>query len=201
MKSEMKMTRQCPGFMLIVLIAMGIFPAGGAVAEQADRTKPVEVEADAANVDQSKRLKTLEGNAILTQGTMRLTAERIVIKEDDAGYTTAQIFGGPKGQVVFRQKREGSADFMEGSADRAEFDDKADTVKLLSNARLKSGGDELKGEYIFYNSATEVMQAGKAASEAKSSVGSGENSGRVKITIQPKISDQKPKAPEPAKSN
>jgi lipopolysaccharide export system protein LptA len=182
------------------LLTVCIFSAGYAAAEQADRTKPVEVEADVANVDQGNRIKTLEGNAILTQGTMRLTAERIVIKEDEAGNTTAQIVGGPKGQVVFRQKREGTSDYMEGSADRAEFDDKADTVKLFMNARLKSGGDELKGDYIYYNSATEVMQAGKSASDAKGVTASGENSGRVKITIQPKISDEKPKQPAPAKN-
>ena len=60
-------------------MAICLVSGSNAGAEQADRTKPVEVEADVANVDQSKRTKTLEGNAILTQGTMRLTAERIVI--------------------------------------------------------------------------------------------------------------------------
>ncbi len=178
-----------------------LYSGSNAIAEQADRTKPVEVEADVANVDQSKRTKTLEGNAILTQGTMRLTADRIVIKEDEAGYTTAQIFGGPNGQVAFRQKREGTADFMEGSADRAEFDDQADTIKLLSRARLKSGGDELKGEYIYYNSATEVMEARKSAPDAKGATLPGSNSGRVKITIQPKLPDEKSRQPAPAKTN
>ena len=182
-------------------MAICLVSGSNAGAEQADRTKPVEVEADVANVDQSKRTKTLEGNAILTQGTMRLTAERIVIKEDETGYTTAQIYGGPNGQVVFRQKREGTADFMEGSADRAEFDDQADTIKLLSHARLKSGGDELKGEYIYYNSATEVMEARKSIPDAKGVTLPASNSGRVKITIQPKISDEKPKQSAPAKIN
>ena len=190
--------RQCLGY---TLMAISLFRASDTVAEQADRTKPVEVEADVANVDQTNRIKTLEGNAILTQGSMRLTAERIVIKEDEAGYTTAQIFGGPNGQVAFRQKREGTTDFMEGSADRAEFDDQADTIKLLSRARLKSGGDELKGEYIYYNSATEVMEARKSLPDSKGAALPGGNSGRVKITIQPKVSDEKSKQSAPAKNS
>ena len=90
---------------------------------------------------------------------------------------------------------------MEGSADRAEFDDQADTIKLLSRARLKSGGDELKGEYIYYNSATEVMEARKSIPDAKGAALPGSNSGRVKITIQPKLSDEKPKQSAPTKIN
>jgi lipopolysaccharide export system protein LptA len=184
------------------LVALGVFHAGHIFAEQADRTKPIDVEANVATVDdKNNRIRILEGNVILTQGTMRLTAERVVIKEDDAGFTTAQIFGGPKAQVAFRQKRDNSADFMEGSADRAEFDDQADTLKLLSNARLKSGGDELKGEYIFYNSATGEMQARNVLPDAKGVAVSGGNVGRVKITIQPKASDDKSKTSAPAKTN
>lgn len=184
------------------LVAVGIFHTGHLLAEQADRTKPIDVEANVATVDdKNNRIRTLEGNVILTQGTMRLTAERVVIKEDDAGFTTAQIFGGPKGQVAFRQKRDNSTDFMEGSADRAEFDDQADTLKLLSNARLKSGGDELKGEYIFYNSATGEMQARNVLPDAKGVAVSGGNVGRVKITIQPKSADEKNKPSASAKIN
>lgn len=191
--------RHCLEFALTLL---GIFYASQVAAEQADRTKPIDVEANIATVDdKNNRIRTLEGNVILTQGTMRLTAERVVIKEDDAGFTTAQIFGGPKSQVAFRQKRDNSADFMEGSADRAEFDDQADTLKLLSNARLKSGGDELKGEYIFYNSATGEMQARNVLPDAKGIAVSGGNVGRVKITIQPKNPDEKNKPSAPAKTN
>lgn len=191
--------RHCLEFALTLL---GIFYASHVAAEQADRTKPIDVEANIATVDdKNNRIRTLEGNVILTQGTMRLTAERVVIKEDEAGFTTAQVFGGPKGQVAFRQKRDNSADFMEGSADRAEFDDQADTLKLLSNARLKSGGDELKGEYIFYNSATGEMQARNVLPDAKGIAVSGGNVGRVKITIQPKNPDEKNKPSAPAKTN
>lgn len=184
------------------LTALSFFFAANVWAELADRTKPIEIEANVATLDgQNNRLRTLEGNVILTQGTMRLAAERMVVRQDEAGNTTAQVFGGPKGQVAFKQKREGAADYMEGYADRAEFDDQADTLKLFSNARLKSGGDELKGEYIYYNSATEVMQARNALPDAKGAAVSGDTSSRVKITIQPKASEEKSTKSAPAKTN
>jgi lipopolysaccharide export system protein LptA len=166
-----------------------------AMAEQADRNKPTNIEADVATVDQNNRVKTLEGNVILMQGTMRLVAQRMVVKEDDEGYIKAEIFGGGAAQVAFRQKREGSEDYMEGYADRAEFDDRADTLKLYSKARLKNGADELKGEYIYYNSATEVVQARNSIPNGKPASESVPPAGRVNITIQPRVAGEKSSLP------
>ena len=94
--------------------------------------------------------------------------------------------GGP---VTFRQKREGCEQFIEAFADRAEFDDRKDTLKLISHARLKNGDDELSGEVIVYNSETEYFQVlgdhpGAANDVAKSA-------GRVHMLIQPKSSTDK----------
>lgn len=185
----------------VTLVAMGYLWAASANAEQTDRTKPIDIVFDVATLDQNKRVRTLEGNVVLTQGSIRFSAERMIIKEDQAGFMSAMAFGGPNSQVAFRQKREGAADFIEGYADRAEFDDQADTLKLLSRARLKSGGDELKGEYIYYNSATEVMQVRNAIPDAKVSANPGSGTNRPTITIQPKLSEEKPRQPAPAKSN
>ena len=201
MNIGLKKIRHRLGLALIEFVAIGSLAAHNVNAEQADRTKQIVIEADVATVNDKNRTRTLEGNVVLTQGTMRFTAERMIVKEDDAGFMTAQAFGGPNGQVAFRQKREGVNDFMEGFADRAEFDDQADTMKLLSRARLKSGNDELKGEYIYYNSATEVMQARSAPPDAKGAPAAGSAPGRVKITIQPKVADEKSKQTAPAKIN
>jgi lipopolysaccharide export system protein LptA len=171
-----------------------------AAAEQADRNKPTNIEADVATVDQNNRVRTLEGNVILTQGTMRLAAQKMVVREDEEGYIKAEIFGSAAAQVAFRQKREASDDFMEGFADRAEFDDRADTLKLFSRARLKNGADELKGEYIYYNSATEVVQARNAIPDGKATPDPGAAPNRVNITIQPRAAGEKSPIP-PSRDN
>jgi lipopolysaccharide export system protein LptA len=198
----MKMlTRKMQNHLCVALAAAGCLSAAGAFAEQADRTKQIEIVFDMATLDQNKRVRNLEGNVVLTQGTMRFSAERMVVKEDEAGNMSAMAFGSAKGQVSFRQKREGATDFIEGFADRAEFDDQTDTLKLLSRARLKSGGDELKGEYIYYNSATEVMQIRNAIPDAKGTVTTGNGTNRPTITIQPKLAEEKPRQTAPAKTN
>ncbi len=175
---------------VLIISALVLVPLT-CIAEQADRNKPTNIEADVATVDQNNRVKTLEGNVILSQGTMRLTAQKMVVKEDEEGYIRAEIFGGNAAQVAFRQKREGSEEFMEGFADRAEFDDRADTLKLFSRARLKNGADELKGEYIYYNSATEVVQARNSIPGTKPATEVPTTPGRVNITIQPRAAGEK----------
>lgn len=183
-----------------VLVAFAALFPSLATGEQADRNKPTNIEADVATLDQTNRVRTLEGNVVLTQGTMRLAAQKMVVKEDDEGYIRAEIFGSSAAQVTFRQKREGSDDFMEGFADRAEFDDRADTLKLFSRARLKNGGDELKGEYIYYNSATEVVQARNAIPDGKAVPTPAGPANRVNITIQPRVAEPKPASPQQRES-
>ena len=182
-------------------IAFAFLPATVVYAEQADRNKPITIEGDLVTLDQATLVRTLEGNVILVQGTMRLTAERIIVKEDAAGSMTAQAFGTSNKQIAFRQKREGAADFIEGSADRVEFDDQADTLQLFSRARLKSGANELTGEYIYYNSTTEIVKMRDAVPGASSAAAGSTNKGRPTITIQPKTLDEKSKQAAPGISN
>jgi lipopolysaccharide export system protein LptA len=171
---------------------------GTAQAEKADRTKPIKIEASSNVVDQSTNVLTLEGDVVLEQGTMRINAARMVVKRDAQEHIFAELFAKPGGQILFREKREGVNDYMEGAADRAEFDDKANTLKLFNRAKLKNGTDELSGEYIYYNSLTEVIQALGRIPDAKSVAPSGDN--RVRIVIQPRAEAAKDSAKNPTNS-
>lgn len=176
---------------LILTLSVGIVHGGPAGAEKADRHLPIDIKAQDGVHDQLNRTYELRGNATLVQGTMKLVADRMVVKEDDKGNRTAQLFGTTVNPVSFRQKREGFPDYMEGFADRAEFDDAADTLKLFSNARLRNGDDELRGEYIYYNSATEVLRASSVAPDAAGSARANAPK-EVHITLQPRSPDKKP---------
>ncbi len=178
----------------VLCLVFSALPAN-AVAEKADRNKPIEMTAASGTSDLANNVQTLEGTVVLVQGTMRMTAERMRVKRDAQDRIFAELFGTPTAQITFREKREGFDDFMEGTADRAEFDDRANTVKLFGRARLKNGGDELAGEYIYYNSVSEVIQAlgripepgdAKRPPEAASSA----TSPRVRIVIQPRQSSE-----------
>jgi lipopolysaccharide export system protein LptA len=149
-------------------------------AERADREKPVNLEADRVELDDAKKEAVFEGNVTLTQGTMMIKADKIIVKQDADGFQYGIAYGKP---AQFRQKREGFDDFIEGFSERLEYDGKADKMQMFTNARIQRGRDELRGDYISYNSITEFFQV---IGGGKTVATPGNPQGRVRAVIQPK---------------
>jgi lipopolysaccharide export system protein LptA len=141
-----------------------------ALAERADKDKPVNIESESVDLDDGKREGNFLGNVQLTQGTLLIKADKIVIKQDKNGFQYGIAYGKP---ASFRQKREGVDEYIEGFGERIEYDSKADAVQFFKNAHIKRGGDDVKGDYISYNAVTEFFQV----------VGGPKD--RVKVVIQP----------------
>jgi lipopolysaccharide export system protein LptA len=149
-------------------------------AERADREKPVNLEADRVDLDDAKKEAVFEGNVTLTQGTMMIKADKIIVKQDADGFQYGIAYGSP---AHFRQKREGFDDFIEGFSERLEYDGKADKMQMFTNARIQRGRDEVRGDYISYNSITEFFQV---IGGGKTAATPGNPQGRVRAVIQPK---------------
>ena len=157
--------------------------AAPAAAEKADRDKPVNIESDRMNADDSKKTATFEGKVVLTQGTMVIRADRVVVRQDSDGFQ----FGIATGALAsFRQKRDGASDYIDAEAERIEYDSKADRVEFFSRARLRrGGGDDVCGNFISYDSRTEffTVNAGKgAAADSRAA----QNGRRVHATLMPR---------------
>src|SRR5882762_11144213 len=157
--------------------AMNVPPA--VWAEGADREKPVNLEADRVDLDDAKKEAVFEGNVTLTQGTLMIKADKIIVKQDADGFQYGIAYGGP---AHFRQKREGFDDFIEGFSERLEYDGKADKVQMFANARIQRGRDEVRGDYISYNAITEFFQV---IGGGKTVATPGNPQGRVRAVIQP----------------
>ena len=166
---------------LIAAYILLAFSFGSAWAERADRDKPMQLEANRVSIDDAKKIQILEGDVILTKGTMVLKAERIIITEDRYGFQKGTAFGPKGGSATFRQKREGKDEYIEGQAERIEYDSNREIAELFHHARVKSGQDELKGDYIWYDAISEKYLV--TAGETK---GGSTSSPRVRATIQPR---------------
>jgi|SRR5579859_915995 len=170
---------------LLRLVAAAALVAGlgspiPGVAERADRDKPVNLEADRVDLDDAKKEAVFVGNVTLTQGTMTIKADKIIVKQDAEGFQYGIAYGNP---AHFRQKREGFDEYIEGFSERLEYDGKADKMQMFTNARIQRGGDEVRGDYIAYNAVTEFFQV---IGGGKSAATSGNPQGRVHAVIQPK---------------
>ena len=164
-------------------IAGAMLAATAARAEKADRDKPVNIEADRVSVDDVKKVQIFEGKVQLVKGSLTIRAERIVVTQDDDGYQRGVATGTASTLPRFRQKREGQDEYIEGEAERIEHDAKAEKTEFFNRAWVRSGLDEVRGQFISYDARTEnyFVTSGPNATRAKP--GSGE---RVRAVIQPK---------------
>ena len=169
---------------ILVISLLSIFLINDASAERGDRKKPIYLEADRATVEdvnrrEGSRTSIFTGNVILTQGTLKITADKMIMKEDQQGFRHATATGN---LVSFRQKRDRMDEYVEGWSEQAEYDSKTDKIELFRQARLKRGSDEVQGDYISYDMGTEFF---KVVGSKERGVETGPDK-RVRITIQPK---------------
>lgn len=163
--------------------------AGPLRAEKADREKPVNLEADRVTIDDAKQTAVFEGSVLLTQGTMQIRGDRMEVHQDKEGFRFGTTWGKP---AYFRQKREGYDEYIEGWAERIEYDGRAETMQMFNRAQLKRGQDEVRGNYISYNSRTEFFQVTGGGAQAAAP---DNPEGRVRAVILPKSKDKPAAAP------
>ena len=157
--------------------------AAPARSEKADSEKPVNLEADRVTVDDVKQLAVFEGNVVLTQGTLQIRGDRMEVRQDKEGFRHGTTWGNLGNLAYFRQKREGYDEYIEGWAERIEYDGRAEKVQMFTRAMMKRGDDEVRGNYISYDSQTEfynVIGGGAKAASANNP------EGRVRAIMQPK---------------
>ncbi len=84
------------------------------------------------------------------------------IKEDAAGRYLATAQAGAGRLAVFRQKRDKVEEFIEGQADRIEYDGATERVRLIGNAKLRllragAASDEATASTIVYDQRADTI--------------------------------------------
>jgi len=174
-------------WLLFLLTWLAALPSAN--ADKADREKPVHLEADRISVDDAKKLYILEGNVQLVRGTLVIHTAKLVVSQDADGFQKGIAYGGTNGLAHFRQKREGRNEYVEGEAERIEHDGRQEKTDFFNRAYIKSGLDEVSGQYISYDGRSENYVVTGSGSTA---AGKGE---RVRAVIQPKSGDAKQTSP------
>ena len=190
------------GRLHLLAIACGLMwgISGAAHADTADREKPMNAEADALRYDDARQLSVFTGNVVITKGTIIIRGDRVEVRQDPQGNQFGVVTGSASAPAFFRQKREGLDEFIEGVADRIDYNGQADIVRFENRAMLRryrgaTLADETAGSLIIYNNKAETFSVdGGPASRTAANP-----SGRVRamLTPTPKPADGKG-APVPA---
>jgi lipopolysaccharide export system protein LptA len=172
---------------LIALVA-GL-PATWAMAEKADRTKPLTMESDQpCTVDLVRQVSVCTGNVVISQGTLVIRADRVELRETSEGYRTATAIGTAAKPAMYRQKRDGGDEQLEGSAERVEYDARADTLRFIGNAQVRRmrgtvPSEDIQGALIVWDNAAELFSVqGGAATPSNPG-------GRVRAVLSPRAAD------------
>ena len=135
-------------------------------------------------LDDIKKVSIYEGSVVLSQGSLLLRADRVQVTQNAEGLERVSASGRP---VAFRQKIDGREEFIEGFADRIEYNGVTSQLELIGQARLRRGSDELRGAQISYNANTEFYKVvGQPGAQTPS--------GRVRAVIRPKPRSEQPAA-------
>jgi lipopolysaccharide export system protein LptA len=168
-------------------LALALALTAPAHAQRDDKSQPVNFTADSGEVNYQTKVGNLAGNVVITQGTMSIRADRITFRQNSDNSISATAHGNP---IAFRQKREGTDEYFEGFAQRAEYDGEKELLELFDRALLKRGQDEIRSNYISYNTRSEQFRAEGRPDAAGTPTNAGPGA-RVRGTFQPRSEDGK----------
>ncbi|QWD85170.1 lipopolysaccharide transport periplasmic protein LptA [Polynucleobacter asymbioticus] len=133
-------------------------------AEKADQDKPVVLEAEKVSVNDVQQVYELDGQVLLTKGSILITGDKGNIKVDPEGYEYVDVQGNPESTASFRQRREGPAnEFMQGRGQTVTYNAKTELLTLTGDANLKRLHnmqilDQLRGWKIDYDDVLQRYQ-------------------------------------------
>lgn len=163
--------RSCSSFLLFGLLVPPL-----ALGLQDDREQPIQLEADRAQYDRNTGISVYEGEVAITQGTMRLTADKVTVYTNDNVFQRLEALGNP---ATFEYQPTPEKEVINGEGQQLRYDATTTQVTITNNAKITQSGDVFTGKRIEYDLANDIVKAS-----------SGEDSSdRVQITIQPKAAE------------
>ncbi|MEM6161687.1 lipopolysaccharide ABC transporter substrate-binding protein LptA [Erwinia sp. P6884] len=141
-------------FLTLGLLLAASLPA---FALTGDSDKPVNVNSENQALDMLGNVATFTGNVIVTQGTIKITADKVVVTRPngDSNKTIIDAYGNP---ATFYQMQDNGKP-VKGHAQKMHYELAKDFVELTTNAYLEQLDSNVKGDRITYLVKEQKMQA------------------------------------------
>ncbi|BDH44437.1 lipopolysaccharide export system protein LptA [Salmonella enterica subsp. enterica serovar Choleraesuis] len=143
---------------LNLLLASALLAASlPALALTGDTDKPINIQSDQQSLDMQGNVATFTGNVIVTQGTIKINADKVVVTRPNGeqGKETVDGYGNP---ATFYQMQD-SGKPVKGHASKMHYELQNDYVILTGNAYLEQLDSNIKGDKITYLVKEQKMQA------------------------------------------
>jgi len=162
----------------LAIVLLGILHS--VLALESDKDQPIEIEADTGELDDIKNISIYRGNVITTQGTIRMTGDKMTVyytEDDEMDYMIME--GRP---ATYKQLPDDSSVYDYAEALTMEYYELREYVILIEKALVTQEGLRFSGDRIEYD--TRLSQV-KAWSNKTEKVAPAKQD-RVKIIIRKK---------------
>lgn len=137
---------------LIGLLACGL---NSAQAKESDYNQPVTIDAGRQLVELADNKVTFNDNVVVTQGTMDVRANKLVVTRNEQGLQSMTAYGSP---ATYYQMLD-SGKPIHAQAKQITYNLKNRTITLLTDAELKQNDNIVTGQRIRYYIDREQMEA------------------------------------------
>lgn len=156
-------------FVLIAVLGALAFPS---VARKADRQQPMDAEADRVDASSADGEATLIGNVMITQGSLKITADKAVVRQNDQQELARAVLDGAPATMA--QDLDGGGR-MNARARNIDYDSTGGIVVLTGGVEIAQPRGTIRGERVTYDLNTQQVTGGGEGSP-----------GRVQLRINPK---------------
>lgn len=151
--------------------------SAGLQALPEDSEQPIRIQANTATLDDRRNTAVYTGDVIITQGSMRLTGNRVTLNTDADGAVSKIVSVGNPATFV-QTPRPGQGP-VNARAQTIEYFAADERVVLIENAHLDQDGNTFTGQYVRYDVGQQLVEAGRATE-------AGGAPQRIEMTIQPR---------------
>lgn len=141
----------------LVLTGTLLAASFSACALTGDTEKPIHIESDQQSLDMQGNIVTFTGNVVVTQGSIKINADKVVVTRPggEEGKEVIDGFGKP---ATFYQMQD-SGKPVKGHASKMHYELQNDFVVLTGDAFLEQLDSNIKGDKITYLVKEQKMQA------------------------------------------
>ena len=133
-----------------------------------DSQQPINVVSNKQTLDLEHNLVTFSDNVVITQGSMKINANKVIIirskkKSTNSNTDLIEAFGNP---VTFQQKLD-NGKFVYGKADKVNYNVAKEFLELSGNAVLQQQDSKISGSLITYDVKNQQLKAGSNGTRVK----------------------------------
>lgn len=143
-----------------------------------DRSQPIRISSDTAELDEKQGVSVYRGRVRITQGSMLIRGDKVTVEADDDGIRKMIAVGQP---ARYEHKPKADQPLVKAQGQVIQFFSDKNQVVILKGAKLEQDDNLFQGDRINYDIKKQLVKA-----HSKGGTQTGSTGQRVEIVIQPR---------------